>query len=160
MITTLKYTYLLDPPKIDQALTDLYNRYQQILQNPDWESLNEARAILYFIGHIYCEEIASQAIERRLHLLKHPITFLNFCTVIDSNSSQLPELRSDKLFAILEECYNIIKKHKNKLTSGKHYLDEERFIDLYNSHNPHQQDKIREKGKFSTQRDPKHYETS
>jgi len=144
----LKYTYLLDITNIDKELTRLWNRYQEILDQPNWEDLNEARAILYFIGHIYCENIASKAIERRLHQLTQPLTLLDFLTTIDTNSSQINQYNDDILFQQLKQFYQILKKHKNNFVGGKHYLDEEKFIQLYNSYNPHKELKIKEKGKF------------
>ena len=78
MEQVLKYTYLLDVDKIEEELEKLWERYQEILDNPNWLDLNEARSILYIIGHIYCEEIAPGAIERRLHLLKEKLTLIEF----------------------------------------------------------------------------------
>jgi hypothetical protein len=46
----LKYTYLLNIKKISLKLEKLWNRYQEILNNPNWEDINEARAIFYLNG--------------------------------------------------------------------------------------------------------------
>lgn len=148
MQNVLKYTYLMDVQNIDKELTRLWVRYQQILNKPNWEDLNEARAILYFIGHIYCENIAPKAIERRLHLLSTPLSLLEFFTLIDTNSSTINQYNNDHLFQQLQQFYLLIKKHKNNFVGGQHYLDEEKFIQLYNSYNPNQELKIKEKGKF------------
>lgn len=148
----LQYTYLLDVPKIDESLEKLWYRYQEILQTPDWKDLNEARGILFFVGHIYCEQIAPQAIERRLHQLQRPLPLIQFFTLIDSHSSELQQYRQDPLFKTLEEFYQIIKKYKNKNVGGKQYLDEEKFIKLYNFHNPNKEIKIKEKGKFGNKK--------
>ncbi|MFH1284688.1 MAG: hypothetical protein ABIH78_03835, partial [Candidatus Peregrinibacteria bacterium] len=95
----LKYTYLMDVEKIKEELKGLWARYQEVLAKPDWESLNEARAILYSIGNLYCEKIAPEAIERRLHLLKKPLSLLEFLSKIDGRSKDLPALRKDPLFS-------------------------------------------------------------
>lgn len=148
MQNVLKYTYLMQVQNIDKELTRLWVRYQEILDNPNWQDLNEARAILYFIGHIYCENIAPTAIERRLHQLTQPLTLLDFLTIIDTNSSIINQYQNDQLFQQLQEFYKIIKKHKNYFVGGIHYLNEEKFIELYNEHNPNSELKIKEKGKF------------
>jgi len=145
----LKFTYLMQPEKVEKRLDFLWGKYQKILKNPNWKSLNEARAILYLIGDIYLEKIAPGAVERRLHLLKKPLSLLEFFTLIDSNSIKLADFKIDKLFLKLEKFYKIIKKFKNLHTDGKHYLDEEKFIKLYNKYNPNKNDKIDYMGKFS-----------
>ena len=126
----LKYTYLIDIKNIDIQLEKLWQRYQTILKNPNWDDLNEARAILYLVGYIYLETIASEAIERRLHLLKKPISSVKFFTLIDSNSKELRLYRKDSLFIKLEKYYLLIKKFKNRFVGGKYYMDEEKFIKL------------------------------
>lgn len=148
MIKLLKYTYLLDNDKIKSEIDRLWSRYQDILNNPNWDDLNEARAILYLLGNFYCEKIAPEAIERRLHLLQDPMPLLDFLTIVDSNSENLPELRKDKLFSDLEKFYLLIKEFKNKDVGGKFYIDEERFIKLYNEYNPNKNLKMDYRGKF------------
>jgi len=71
----MKFTYLLDIKKIREELSDLWNKYQKILndKNSNWKELTEARAILYLTGNIYCEQIAVDAIKKRLPLLKQPL---------------------------------------------------------------------------------------
>ena len=144
----LKYTYLLDVKKIDIQLEKLWQKYQAILKNPNWDDLNEARAILYLVGYIYLETIASEAIERRLHLLKKPISSVKFFTLIDSNSKELRTYRKDSLFIKLEKYYLLVKKFKNRFVGGKYYMDEEKFIKLYNKYNSNKDLKIGERGKF------------
>lgn len=150
MIDVIKYTYILDTDKIDFFLEKLWTRYQEILNNPNWEDLQTARAILYFIGEIYTEKIAPEAIERRLHLLEKPISILEFYHLIDSpkNNGELIGRRHEKLFSDLEKLYLIIKKFKNKDVGGKYYLDEEKLIKLYNSYNPDKNKKIGYRGEF------------
>ena len=155
MKNLLKHTYLLEPKKVEKELEKLWDRYEELLDDPSWENLNEARAILYIIGAIYTEDIAPKAIERRLHLLKKPMDLLEFFTVIDSKSKDLKELRKDPLFKKLEEYYEIIKKNKNRFVGGKHYMNEEKFIDLYNKYNPEQDIKIREMGRFGDGKETK-----
>lgn len=148
MIKLLQYTYLMDSSKIEKRLDFLWKRYQYLLKSAKWEKLNEARAVLFLIGHVYCEKIAPEAIERRLHLLKKPLGLTEFLFTIDSKSKKLPECRKDKLFSDLEQFYIAVKKFKNKLSGGKFYMDEERFIKLYNKYNPDKKLKINHRGKF------------
>lgn len=150
MLNTIKHTYVLDTDKINSTLEGLWDRYQRILKNPNWEDLQEARAILYFIGEIYTEKIAVEAIERRLHLLKVPLSIDEFFHVVDlpSRRGKLDEYRRDELFCELEKLYLIIKKYKNKDVGGKYYLDEEKFIALYNQHNPNKDKRIGYRGEF------------
>jgi hypothetical protein len=140
------------PEKIKAELDRLWNRYQEILNNPNQEDLNEARAILYLTGRIYCEKIAPEAIERRLHLLNKKLTLLDFLTLIDTQSKEPLILKKDILFQRLKKFYIIIKKYKNNFTGGKYHLDEEKFIKLYNRYNPEQNSKIGERGKFENKR--------
>lgn len=148
MIELMKYTYLMEPKKIKQELEKLWKRYQKLLKKSDWESINEARSILYLIGQIYLEQIATEAIQRRLHLLKEKLTLLEFFDIIDKKSEKLKNLRKDELFRKLEEFYIIIKQYKNKYVGGKYYLDEEKFIQEYNKKNPNSSLKIGYKGSF------------
>jgi len=148
MEKVLKYTYLMDVKKIEQELQRLWDCYQKILNNPNWDDLNEARAILYLIGYWYPEEVAVEAIERRLHLLKAPLTSLEFFELVDSKSEKLTDFRKDEMFAKLEKFYELIKHFKNLHVGGKWYLDEEKFVDLYNKYTPDANLKIRERGKF------------
>ena len=148
MIELMKYTYLMEPKKIKQELEKLWQRYQKLLKKSDWESINEARSILYLIGQIYLEQIATEAIQRRLHLLKEKLTLLEFFDIIDKKSEKLKSLRKNELFKKLEEFYIIIKQYKNKYVGGKYYLDEEKFIQEYNKKNPNKELKIGYKGSF------------
>lgn len=145
----LKNTYLLDVKKVEERLNKLWDRYQKILKKPTWKNLNEARAILYLTGQIYCEKIAPEAIERRLHLLKNPVSLLDFLSMVDSGpKEELKKFREDDLFVKLEKYYIVIKNFKNKFNGGKYYLDEERFIELYNSYNPDKKLKIKYRGNY------------
>jgi len=146
----MKYTYMLEPEKIEKELNNLWKKYKRILEDKKvtWEEMNEARAILFLTGQVYCEQIAVEAIEKRLPLLKEKISLLEFFNLIDKNSSKLREMRKDKLFFKLEKLYSIIKKFKNRYTEGKFYLDEEKFIQRYNQANPEKDILIGYKGKF------------
>ncbi len=150
MIILMKYTYMMEPEKVQEELDRLWNNYQEILKDSssNWEKVNEARAILYLTGQVYCEEIAIEAIERRLHLLKEKIELVDFFNLIDKDSEKLNELRRDELFAKLEKFYRIIKLYKNKYNKGKFYLDEEKFIEEYQKQNPDKDLKIGYKGFF------------
>jgi len=153
MIELMKCTYLMDVKKIEKELDNLWNGYQSILINPSWDELNRARAILYLTGQIYCEKIAPEAIERRLSHLKQPLTLTEFFLLIDSNSEKLVELRKDSVFKQLEAFYIIIKKYKNKNAGGKYYLDEEKFIEIYNKHTPTGLEKTSYKGIIELKKD-------
>lgn len=144
----LKFTYLLDPEAVAKELKRLWDRYEDILSHPNWEDLNEARGILYSVGNLYCEVVVPSAIERRLHLLEKPISLVDFLTKIDSNSEDLVELRKDPLFGKMEKLYVIVKEFKNKNQGGAYYLDEEKFIELYNKYSPDPSLKISYKGRF------------
>ena len=150
MITLMKYTYMMQPEKIQEELDKLWDKYQNILENPnsDWEKINEARAILFLTGQVYCEQVAIEAIERRLHLLKDKLSLIEFFNLIDKNSEKLEELRKDDLFNKLEKFYLIIKAYKNKYDKGKFYLDEEKFIQKYEKVNPNKKFKLGYKGDF------------
>jgi hypothetical protein len=140
----------MEPEKIKEELDNLWNRYQEIIsqENPPWEEINEARAILFLTGQIYCEKIAVEAIERRLHLLKAKLSLVEFLELIDKNSERLEELRKDELFDKLEKFYRIIKGYKNKYLQGKYYLEEEKFLKIYEKVNPDKEFKIGYRGSF------------
>ena len=142
---------MMEPEKVQEELDRLWNRYQEILEdsNSGWEKVNEARAILYLTGQVYCEEIALDVIKRRLHLLKEKRELIEFLNLIDKDSEKLSELRKDELFAKLEKFYRIIKSYKNKYNKGKFYLDEEKFIKEYQKQNPDKDLKIGYKGSFN-----------
>ena len=112
MIILMKYTYMMEPKGVEVRLNQLFGKYLMILENNSstWEDINEARAILYLTGQVYCEQIAVEAIERRLHLLKEKLSLIEFFNFIDRESEKLFELRKDDLFKKLEEFYRIVKK--------------------------------------------------
>ncbi|MFZ5955548.1 MAG: hypothetical protein ACOYT4_03910 [Nanoarchaeota archaeon] len=150
MIELMKYTYMMEPEKIKAELENLWKRYKEIVENdnPAWDEINEARAILFLTGHIYCEQIAVGAIERRLHLLKEKLSLIEFFDLIDKESLRLKELRKDELFEKLERFYRIVKKYKNRLEKGRLYLDEDKFIQRYEKSNPNKDLKMGYRGKF------------
>jgi hypothetical protein len=150
MIDLMKYTYMMLPEQVERELDKLWNKYTKIInkKNPSWEELNEARSILYLTGHVYCEQIAVDAIERRLHLLRVRITLPEFLTIIDTDSAKADILRREKLFCILEEYYTVIKSYKNKYLNGKYYMEEEKFLEQYNKNNPHTELKLGYAGSF------------
>lgn len=136
----------MDLKGIKESLETLWQRYQHILENPNWEDLNEARAILYLTGQVYCEQIAVGAIERRLSHLQKPLQLNEFLLLIDSESDKLEEFRSDPKFKELEDFYRIIKEYKNMHVGGKFYKDEEKFVEIYNQHAPSESHKTSYKG--------------
>ncbi|MDD3678802.1 MAG: hypothetical protein PHT36_00960 [Patescibacteria group bacterium] len=145
----LKYTYLLDSKKLDETLTKMWERYQHILENPNWDDLNEARAILYVIGYLFPEQIAPEAIKRRLHLLSEPLEELDFYQIVDSkNKDEQAKRKNDALFLEMVEYYKVVKSFKNKTNKGIWYLDEDRFVEIYNKYSPDQSMKIGRFGEF------------
>jgi hypothetical protein len=146
----MKYTYLMEPEKVQEELDRLWQRYLTIISksDPSWEEVNEARAIIYLTAAIYCDEIAAGAIERRLHLLKTKMSLIEFYTLVDRNSDKLKELRQDDLFTTLEKFYRVVKGYKNKYLEGKYYLEEEKLIEKYNKANPDKELKMRYQGEF------------
>lgn len=150
MIELMKYTYMMEPGKIQKELDRLWSRYQEIVnkEKPSYGEINEARAILFLTGQIYCEKIAVEAIERRLHLLKEKLSLIDFFVLIDKNSERLEELRKDGLFAKLERFYRIIKAYKNRYAGGRYYLDEEKMIKKYEDANPKKELKMGYRGSF------------
>jgi hypothetical protein len=150
MQEVIKYTYLMEPEKVEQHLERLWARYQHILENPNWIDLNEARGILYFLGHLFSEYIALQALSRRLPLLKEPLELPHFLHLVDSGSPDLDFHRHDPLFRKLEHFYGLVRKFKNKHVGGKFYLDEERFIQKYNEFARSASEKISYKGEKPT----------
>lgn len=134
----LKYTYLLDLKKIDESIERLWKRYQKILDNKKstWEDLNEARAILYFLGYIYCEKIALESLKRRIRFVKPPISLDKFLLAADKKDEViLKKYRSNKNFSKLRDFYLLVKKIKNRAVDGS-YLDEKRFNKIYNKLKP------------------------
>jgi len=134
----LKHTYLFDIKAIKKDIERLWGRYQKILDNKksSWEELNEARAILYFVGRLYSETIALEAIERRIEFVKPKINLDKFFLIIDRNDvKNLKKYSKDGKFNKLKEFYLIVKNIKNRVKNGV-YLDEERFNKAYSMLRP------------------------
>ena len=81
-------------------------------------------------------------------MLKSRLSLMDFFSAIDGNSKKLTELRKECLFCQLEEFYKSVKNFKNRFTGGKYYLDEGKFIRLYNKYNPDKSLKIGYQGQF------------
>ncbi len=166
MKNLLKYTYLLDLNKIKESIEDLWQRYQGILDNKEstWEDLNEARAILYFLGYLYPEKIALNSLESRIRYIEPVISLDDFLLAIDSKDEKVlekyrenegastlnlfacsPSAQSierfglasltNKKFNRLKEFYLIIKNIKNRVKDNT-YLDEGRFNEIYSKLKP------------------------
>lgn len=150
MIDLMKYTYLMEPERVRLELDRLWKRYKEIIdfEGSGWDEINEARALLYLTGQVYCEKIAVEAIERRLHLLKAELSLIEFLDLIDKESKRLEGLRKDELFVKLEAFYRVVKGYKNRYVGGKYYLEEERFLKRYNEINVDKNLKIGYRGKF------------
>lgn len=134
----LKYTYLLDTKNIEKSIENLWDRYQEILDNKksSWKELNEARAILYFIGYLYPEKIALDSLEKRIKSVKPSISFDEFLLVVDrKDESVLDKYKNNKNFSKLRNFYLIVKDIKNRTKNGT-YLDEGRFNKIYNRLKP------------------------
>jgi hypothetical protein len=136
----LKHTYLLDVEKIEEDIERLWRRYQEILdkKKSSWEDLNEARALLYFLGYLYPEKIALDSFERRVKYIKPSIVLDRFLSAIDGNDKRILEkYKKNKRFNKLKEFYLIVKDIKNR-TKNKTYLDEKRFNKIYSKLKPKQ----------------------
>lgn len=134
----LKYTYLLNIKKIEQNIEDLWNRYQEILNSrrSSWEDLNEARAILFFLGYLYPEKIALKSLEKRVQFIKPKINLDDFLSVVDKDDKKtLKKYKNNRKFNKLKEFYLIVKSIKNRVKNNT-YLDEERFNKLYSKLKP------------------------
>lgn len=134
----LKNTYLLDTEAVKKDVERLWGRYQKILDNKksSWEEINEARAILYFIGYLYPEKIALGSLEKRIEFIKPKITLDKFLLIIDKNDiKNLKKYGKDKKFNKLKKLYLIVKDIKNRVKNNT-YLDEERFSNAYSKLKP------------------------
>ena len=134
----LKYTYLLDTEKIRESIEDIWKRYQRILDNkkPSWEELNEARAVLYFVGYLYPEKIALESLEKRIGSIKPAISLDEFLLAIDGNNKEvLDKYKDNERFNKLRDFYLIVKNIKNRVKNST-YLDEERFNEVYSKFKP------------------------
>jgi hypothetical protein len=134
----LKYTYLLDVKKIDKSIERLWRIYQGILDNKKstWEDLNEARAILYFIGYLYPEKIALESFEKRIKFIKPSIGIDKFLLAIDGNDTKiLKKYAKNKRFNQLKDFYLIVKGIKNRV-KGESYLDEKKFNEIFKKMKP------------------------
>ncbi len=138
MINLLKHTYLLDLSAIKGDIERLWKRYQKIIgdKKSSWEDLNEARATLYFLGHLYPEHLALESLERRIKFVKPKITLDKFFLIIDKNDvKNLKKYSKNEKFNKLKEFYLIVKSIKNRVKNGV-YLDEERFNNVYSKLEP------------------------
>ena len=134
----LKYTYLLNVEKIKERIELLWERYQGILDDKEssWEDLNEARAILYFLGYLYPEKIALESLENRIKHIKPEINLDEFLLAIDGEDKEVLDryIENDK-FNKLKEFYLIVKEIKNRVKNNT-YLDEGRFNEIYSKMKP------------------------
>jgi len=114
----LKYTYKFDLEKLSEAIENLWNRYVQIIENKNCteDDIYSARAILYFMGYLYVENIALGAIKNRLY----DMSLEEFLIKADKK-----EIDND-----LTKFYEIIKSLKNKEYKGS-YLGEDFFNSVY-----------------------------
>ncbi|MFA5431807.1 MAG: hypothetical protein WC319_02865 [Candidatus Paceibacterota bacterium] len=138
MINLLKHTYLLNIKEIKNNIELFWSRYQDILNNKksSWDDLNEARAILYFLGYLYPEKIVLDSLAGRIKYIKPFIDLDTFLLAIDTNNKEiLKKYENNQKFSTLKEFYLIIKSIKNRV-KNKTYLDEGRFDKLYSKLKP------------------------
>lgn len=138
MINLLKNTYLLKTKEIKKEIELFWIRYQKILQKRrvSWADLNEARAILYFLGYLYPEKIALTSLIRRVKCLKPKISLVEFLSAIDrDNQKIISKYKNNKKFNQLKEFYLVVKSIKNREKNNS-YLDEDNFNRLYEQKRP------------------------
>ena len=138
MKNLLQYTYLLNTKEVGKSIEKLWKRYQNILNNKksSWKNLNEARAILYFLGYLYPEKIALGSLKQRIEYIKPSIDLDKFLLAIDENDIKvLSKYKKNKKFNTLKDFYLIIKGIKNRVKNNS-YLDEERFNKIYSKIKP------------------------
>jgi hypothetical protein len=133
----LKYTYLLEVKDIEKRIEYLWERYQKILnRKKSFEDLNEARAILYFLGYLYPEKIALNSLENRIKYIKPKITLDNFLKAVDQKDEKIfKKYKNNEKFKKLKRFYLIIKNIKNRVKNNS-YLDEARFDQIYSKLKP------------------------
>ena len=135
----LKNVYLFDIYKIDSDIERLWRQYQDILDKKEvnWEEINKARAILYFLGHIFTEKIALESLERRIKFIQPKIFIDDFLLAIDSRDRKiLKKYKNNKKFSQLQEFYLIVKSIKNRVNRDSTYLDEETFNEKFSQLKP------------------------
>ena len=135
----LKSVYMMDNKGIKKSTERLWNRYQSILNNrrTGWPEINEARAILYFLGYFFVEQIALTSLEKRLKFIKPKISFDEFLLAIDENNEMMmKKYEKNKKFQTLQEFYLLIKQIKNRINRDNSYLDEATFNKLYRNLKP------------------------
>lgn len=68
MLKILKKTYLLDNHGLKKEIDKEWKRYENVIgkKDPNWEELNEARAILYVLGYLFPEKIALESLRKRV----------------------------------------------------------------------------------------------
>jgi len=134
----LKYTYLLEVNRIRKIIERLWQRYEEILDNKNssWEDLNEARAILYFLGYLYPEKIALGSLESRIKHIEPKISLDRFLVAIDRKDKKiLKKYKDNEKFNKLKGFYLVVKDIKNRVKNNT-YLDEERFNKIYSKLRP------------------------
>lgn len=137
----IKYVYLLDIDGIRNSIDDLWFEYQKILDDPgaDWEDINRARANLYFLGHIFAEQIVPESLEKRLKFIRPEITLTNFLIAIDGNDQKiLVRYKNNKKFQEIRNLYLATKEIKMRVRrkGDELYLDEKRFNEKYEKLKP------------------------
>jgi len=120
----LKYTYKFDLKKLSQAIENLWNKYLQIIEDKNCtvDDIYGARAILYFLGYLYVEKIALEAIKNRLY----EMSLEEFLIRADKK-----EINNE-----LTKFYGIIKNIKNRNYKGS-YLGEDLFNKVWEEKTGH-----------------------
>jgi len=137
VIELFSCTYRMDLAGIKKYLEQLWREYQVIINGkPNWKQINRARAILYFIGHIYPEWIAVQSLERRVRFIKPSITLDLLLIAVDRNDKKvMKKYQRSEVFQKLVQYYKIVKNIKNRVVNGT-YLDEATFNKRYKKLQP------------------------
>lgn len=135
MLNILKNIYLLDNRGLKIEIGKNWKRYKKIIdkKDPTWPELNEARAILYFLGYLFPEKIALESLSRRVKYIKPKISLEKFLLSVDTNDDKYSK---NKEYLILKEFYAIVKSIKNKIGNDGSYLSEKRFNTLYAKKRP------------------------
>ena len=141
ILRILQNTYLFRVTRIDELITELFYRYINTLNYINTEIKNgrnhvelvekieSARAILYFLGYIYCESFGIGAIERRLRAFD--IEPLRFYEIIDREGTfdlSYLNILETRHFNKIIDFYKMLKKWKNLIIPGHQlYLAEDYY---------------------------------
>lgn len=138
MLGLLKNTYLLNVDGVKADIERLWGRYQDVLDDPKrtWGDMNEARAILYFLGRIFCEGFAAESLEKRVGWLEPETSLAEFLSEIDAGKDAGTRYSDRVFYEKLRSFYLAVKNIKNRVNRDGTYLDEATFDKLYSEFKP------------------------